>query len=422
MEVPKCLGKQPVPRFQLRRFVFELCGGGFQIGTLLNSMNSLLSIVSKQIWPQLLPVLHFRPKQVILLHTDSASESKDPAGRLADFLKNNHICGKVSLRPIAHDSFQSMVDSLGRVGEEFEIDETKAMVNLTGGNKLMAMAAAEWCRLNGVPCFYLERNMKLFGFGISKFDLVPQVPVKMNGELANGLHPLELLRCQLGEATIVDEGQTLQLNTHGSGMSLEEWRSNKFAKEDYRKFLKIEGANNPARLGDWLEYATAAVALKLGVSVVQRGIRLRPKVLDWRCNEEGELDLVFTWGGKLWLVDCKDRLGAKDRLDNLRFEIKRMGSISTSLMKTIESIETDLGLADMKTFRQDLQQVAEGAGLLGETVCVRSHPLPEGAVDFAKSRRISVIYVKDLVAGLENCLFGDRPATASDLRTLSRKF
>ena len=52
--------------------------------------------------------------------------------------------------------------------------------------------------------------------------------------------------------------------------------------------------------------------------VVQRSVRLVPKVLRGSGSEEGELDLVFNWAGKLWVVDCKDRRSTESKVDQLR--------------------------------------------------------------------------------------------------------
>ena len=54
---------------------------------------------------------------------------------------------------------------------------------------------------------------------------------------------------------------------------------------------------------------------------MQRSVRLAPRVVRGSGKQEGELDLVFNWAGKLWVVDCKDRRSAEDRVEQLRTEI-----------------------------------------------------------------------------------------------------
>lgn len=60
------------------------------------------------------------------------------------------------------DSHSHPLRCLRGRGPSFGLDETNCQVHLTGGNQLMAMAAAEWCRLAGIPCFYLERDLRVF--------------------------------------------------------------------------------------------------------------------------------------------------------------------------------------------------------------------------------------------------------------------
>ena len=42
----------------------------------------LLSLASKQIWPQVLAVAHLKPARVFLLHSEDAAESKGPPNAL----------------------------------------------------------------------------------------------------------------------------------------------------------------------------------------------------------------------------------------------------------------------------------------------------------------------------------------------------
>ena len=43
---------------------------------------TLLTLASKQIWPQVLAVARLKPKRLFLLHSADAAESKGPAQRL----------------------------------------------------------------------------------------------------------------------------------------------------------------------------------------------------------------------------------------------------------------------------------------------------------------------------------------------------
>jgi len=43
---------------------------------------TLLSLASKQIWPQVLAVAHVKPERLVVLHSEDIPESKGPAQRL----------------------------------------------------------------------------------------------------------------------------------------------------------------------------------------------------------------------------------------------------------------------------------------------------------------------------------------------------
>jgi hypothetical protein len=125
-----------------------------------------------------------------------------------------------------------------------------------------------------------------------------------------------------------------------------------------------------------LEYAAAFSLLKLGVPVVQRSVPLAPRVLRGSGRQEGELDLVFNWAGKLWVVDCKDRRSAEDKVDQLRAEILRQTTPDHRLGGLLDKLTDELRERDLHPLKEDLFAVVEVGGLLGRAVCVRRSPLP----------------------------------------------
>jgi hypothetical protein len=384
---------------------------------------TLLSLASRQIWPQVLSVLHLRPQpqRLVLFHSDEEAESKRPAERLKFFLEP---CGllppeAVTLRRVPHDSFQGIVDAFADVASEQELDDTNCRVNLTGGNKLMAMGAAEWCRLAGVPCFYLERDLRVFPFLPKGTDLLPQPDFKLDPHLARDLDPLPLLRCQLDTAEIVNPGQRLALNACGKDLPDAEFQPLLKRDHDFRHFLSWDAEEPETRQGDGLEYATAFALLKLGVPTVQRSIRLSPRVLRGSGREEGELDLVFNWAGKLWVVDCKDRRDAGGRMDKLRTEILSQTTVTIRISELLNQLEDELRERDLKPLKEDLLIATEAAGLLGRAIVVRRLPLPPQAQEFAASRRIPVILKDALLDGLRAQLHPSQPASLAQLKTLA---
>ena len=119
----------------------------------MHKYNIHVCIVSDQPIPNYVPVLdnQFRPQEVILLVTD---RMRTKAEALAQTLKTR--CG-VKTRQIAIRSEYDMQEMEDKVlGELIALDESKENIalNLTGGTKLMALAAYRTFHDAGYPTFY----------------------------------------------------------------------------------------------------------------------------------------------------------------------------------------------------------------------------------------------------------------------------
>ncbi len=381
---------------------------------------TLLSLASRQIWPQVLSVLNVLPSRLILFHSAEEAESKRPAERLKAFFEapDSPHPMSVELRSIPHDRFGGIVDGMAGAAEEHGLDESNCRVNITGGNKLMAIAASEWCRLAGIPFFYLERDLRVFPFVPQGTDLLPQPDFKLNPHLAKDLDPLALLRCQLDAAEITSPGQRLELNERGQAAPENQFQILLKKGFDFRTYLSMDVQEPDSRAGDGLEYATAFALLKLGVPFVQRSVRLIPRAQGGSGREEGELDLVFNWAGKLWLVDCKDRKDAGSRMDKLRTLIIGQIGLTPQIEEHLEKLSSELRERDLKPLKEDLLAISEVAGLLGRVICVRREQLPSQAVEFARSRGLAVILKDYLLRDLRPLLHPDSPARSDQLRAL----
>jgi hypothetical protein len=384
---------------------------------------TLLSLASKQIWPQVLGLLHLnpRPDRLVLFHTDEEGESAGPARRLKELFVSQRLLSEnaIELVKVPHDHFGDIVEGLAATAERLGLDESNCRVQFTGGNKLMALAATEWCRLAGTPCFYLERDLRVFPFLPRGTDLLPQESFQLDPHLAREIEPLALLRCQLGSAEVVGSGQRLTLNERGRNLPEKEFGPLLRQDGDFRKFLDWDVPETESNPGFALEFATAVALLELGVPIVQRSVRLAPKVLRGSGREEGELDLVFNWGGKLWVVDCKDRRSAESKVDQLRTEILRQLTPDQRLTELLDKLAAELRERDLHPLKEDLLAVAEVGGLLGRAICVRRSPLPLQAAEFAQSRKVPVVLKDRLISDLRPILFPNEPASLDQLRALA---
>lgn len=113
-------------------------------------------LVSAQPMPNFLPVLDrdFRPEEVVLLVSD---KMQDKAGHLAEVM--NRTCGikKISRLPVQNEyEMEGLKEQLLDLLANY--DNTQIAVNITGGTKLMAIAAYDLCKELNYSTFYFTPN------------------------------------------------------------------------------------------------------------------------------------------------------------------------------------------------------------------------------------------------------------------------
>jgi len=384
---------------------------------------TLLSLASKQIWPQVLAVAHLKPERVFLLHSEDVAESKGPAQRLKRFFDDSGLVpkGGTRLALISDSDFDAIERRLDDLQREHRLPLPECMVNITGGNKLMATAAFRWGARHA-QAFYLERRNQLTWFSAPDGNMVTRAE-KLEGSLTDALDPVALLRCQLDTSEVQRPGQAIQLNEAGQKFPEQDLFRRLQSGNDARPWLRVMGeADREAKDGDALEFAAAAVLLKLGVKRVQRSLRLKVKSTEQMGTRlpHAEIDLLFTWGGRLWLVDCKDRMPAEDLAENLRRFLHR--PLNPNAETLLARIQKELSIGQTKVMKEDLLAVREAGGLLGNVVCVRKAELPDEVVQFARHNQIAVVQKNALVEGLRNLLLPNRPAASADLIALAAHF
>ena len=383
----------------------------------------LLSLASKQIWPQVLTVAHFKPDQLILLHSEDSAESKAPAQRLKRFFDDSGLVPKGGTRMelISDSDFHAVEQCINELQRTKRLSLEDCVVNITGGNKLMATAAFRWAAQHA-SAFYLERRNQLTWFSAPDGKMVTRTE-KLDYRLTDDLDPVALLRCQLDASEVERNGQTLTLNAAGNQLTEEELFRRIQEESDPRAWLCIEGEADPRQnIGDRLEFAAAAVLLHLGVKRVQRSLRLKVKSSLHTSTRKvhAEIDLLFIWGGRLWLVDCKDRISTEDLVDHLRQNLPR--PLNSHASDLLTRIQNELSIGQTKVMKEDLMAIREAGGLLGNVICVRKVQLPEEVVQYAGHNRISIVQKSGMIEGFRALLFPDLPAKNNELQSLTQHF
>lgn len=385
----------------------------------------LLSLASKQIWPQVLTTARLRPERLVLLHSDEAQESKQPAQRLKRFIEKQGLIprGNIGLEGLSDSDFAEIEKRLDELSAENGWNPRECVVNITGGNKLMATAAFRWAARRGVRTFYLERRNRMTWFDFRDGE-VATASEPLDGHIADGFDPVALLRCQVDASEVEREGERLTLAPLAVDLGEDECLVQLMNGTDPLRFLRSEGtADEEEKRGDGLELMTAVVLLKLGVASVQRGLRLKVKAQPGLSSRapHAEIDLLFVWAGKLWLVDCKDRKGSDQLMEGLRRELggTRLNERTRSLM---DRIGKELAIGQTKALKEDLIAIREAGGLLGQVVCIRKATPSEEVAQYARQNRIEIVAKSELVPRWKALLFPDRKPNVAELTDLATAF
>ncbi len=390
---------------------------------------TLLSLASRQIWPQVLAVQHMRPRKLVLLHSNEATESRLPAQRLKKFFDRHaastmeHCLENCSLEPLSSSDFGVIERQLDQLAAMRGWNVGDCVLNITGGNKLMATAAFRWASRHGVRTCYLERGNTLTEFIFRGGDVRTETS-KVDGHLADDLDPIALLRCQVDASEVERDGEALTLTDQAKQMDEASFFKQAAAGIDATRWLAVQGdADEDKKAGDPLEYTTAAILLKLGVRRVQRSLRLKVKsaVGVGTRLPHAELDLLFTWGGRLWIVDCKDRKAPESLAKGLQHELRNV-PLSGQAKELLARITKELSIGQTKVMKEDLVAVRETGGLLGQILCVRKTEPTDEVAQFARHNRIAIIPKVQLVEGLRAQLFPEAKADRSSLQNFASVF
>jgi len=384
----------------------------------------LFSLASKQIWPQVLAVAQLKPERIVLLHSEDSMESKGPAQRLKRFFDESGLApkGATRMEQVLDSDFAAIERQLDELQSGRQWPLAECAVHFTGGNKLMATAAFRWAAKRGVKAFYLDLHNQLTWFEPRDGEMQTSVE-PLNGHLTDHLDPVALLRCQLDASEVERPGQFLSLNENGKKLQDPDFFRRIDSEQDACSYLRIIGdADREPKKGDSLEFSTAAVLLKLGVYRVQRSLRLKVKSSPSTGTRlpHAEIDLLFTWGGRLWIVDCKDRKPKEELALVLRRCLPH--SILPEAEKLLGRIQEELLIGETKAMKEDLLASREAGGLLGNVVCVWKAELPEEVQEYARQNQIQVVRKSELVSGLRDLLFPERPADDGDIASLKAHF
>lgn len=334
----------------------------------------MLCLVSRQTLQNLLPILHYHPQRVFFLST-----REEDASRIAleAVLRERGILCEA---PVYVDAYDPGHVAHACAALRDRLRGTPLWINLTGGTKVMSLAAYRVFAQTDCEIIYTDtphaRVLVLHPEGRApeplRADLDISTYVRANGHVVTsrplpswGTHPslsafigqhlmalapfLWTLRGRLSQGSALyarlpfvrQRGKGLQslkgrplLGLTAEAERLLAWGKDVGLIQRFRvtsDFVELALADAPARAyfcGGWLEEYVEGVARDGGFDHVARGVSLR-----WNersAEEKDELDVVILHRYRLHVLSCKTGAYYKDHLYELESLSKRAGGLFAS--------------------------------------------------------------------------------------------
>lgn len=284
--------------------------------------------------PNVLPVLMYKPEKVVLFETPEESQS---AENLYHLFKNKNI----KVERVSNLNAYDFV-SLKRIIHDYMKKENNVALNITGGTKLMALAAYEAFKQSSKQIFYCDTEHKqiihlspdykteklvtslsveeyLASYGYKIISKKDDSDAKLYFQLFDFINNNNLLRSFIKFFNHVRKEIQFS-NPKFSYHSPDKLFS--FIKE-YDKYIirfknsnQIVNSSSNFKIGDWLEYYVYYQVKKKYNLVPYLNVKIQNN------NVENEIDLLFIQDYKLCLISCKSGKGSNQydlyQLETLR--------------------------------------------------------------------------------------------------------
>ena len=328
-------------------------------------------LVSGQAAPNLLPVLdaRFAPKRIFMLVTPEMEENAN--GLSAVFKKHGIKADFLSIAdPYDFDSIQgNLLDFLDKPENE------KTALNVTGGTKIMALAAHSAFSIADRPIFYVreDNNSVIIMHNCGGSEKYPPIDLKSNLKLKDyfraygySADPKESIhkpgfakelvdnqvqyRDALGllnkHVCTDDNRQTLSFsaqNTTPMCIILELCKKYDFLDFNDRRIDFNDAACRKYVCGGWLEAHTRAVVNSISRSKLQtladQGIEIIKK------NVPNDLDVAFLAKNALHVIECKTGRLTRERGGDTLYKLKTitqtMGLKTKPMLVTYRNLDSE---------------------------------------------------------------------------------
>lgn len=301
-------------------------------------MKTIFCLVSRQAMANVLPVLMYKPKNVVLFTTP---EEKPCADNLERLFKSKGIKVKRNDGLDAYD-YTRFKDAVKR---ELESTEDETWLNVTGGTKLMALAAYEAFAEKNKEIIYCntERNQIIHLFPESNTEEL-KLSISVEDYLASYGYEIISTRTENIKREYLELFDLLESKNLIPKFSsfLDNYRSAtggadpiKTYKDKKNGIFSIQKTSRELILliyerkfrfdderflkGDWLEYFVRYLLNKKGIKA-EVGVKIISEK-----KVENEIDLIFIIEHKLHLISCKS---GKSKPNQDIYEIETLRQIA----------------------------------------------------------------------------------------------
>lgn len=348
-----------------------------------SATRTLLLLTNQELWPGIICTRHFRPEKVILLHGNTPAASKEPAVRLQEFLLKANLVQNCDLLELPDDDFVGIQKKL----DNDSISEPLA-VGFNGATKLMAVACFDWAMKRGHQALYLETDNEIQRFEADGDKVACRKEKAALSDLSS-LNPVETVRSHLRRSEIRRNPSILSLSERGQKLPIKdaleildrsvrnsEWQGEPLLCRDGKGWRPVSAEFEA--IGERFELLVAMALLKLGVEQVAHSVELSSLDSQEEKHVHAELDLVFIWGGRLWVVECKDHEKVEKkgrRLWNSLKENARLNNLDECDQDFIDELGSMMGRRYKKTLKERILAAQECGGALAQVIfAVREEP------------------------------------------------
>lgn len=274
-----------------------------------------LCLVSRQAMPNIIPALLYNPQKVVLITT---KEEINTAKNISKVLHKYNIDCDLHNDLVSAYDLNSVSNAINKI---IELNKGEILtLNLTGGTKLMAIAAYELFRNHDMNIIYCDTyDESIIHFKKGKFEVEKYNGIRISVEnylIAYGFKPnnaqnkskrfesiglIKFISNNLNEYTKFSNAIRNSSNNYPQNFKLIRNKEEIILRYKQIQIFKSKKGNYQYLIGYWLEdLIFYLIRSKFPNIDIEKNYNILSK-----SDSPNEIDIIFTKNGKLYLISCK---------------------------------------------------------------------------------------------------------------------